>query len=253
MADMTHLAFTISGGGAQPSGVRLRDLLVILAEFETAVIATARHMGSADDEAFLSLTTIKSGSAVYDMVASPQSQKAAGRIATAINHRNSESLPQQAVHSLGEIHKRAIKMGRSFVINNSQFTSVIEPSIPLFSDALIQGATSIFGYLNAIGGTRPTAKIKLADDRHITAEVATLALAQELAQHLYHDIELEGDAWWHAGTMELRRFRIRKVGTFDDSIGAEQAFSELAEVSPGLWDSVDPDEYIGEQRSELPQ
>jgi len=252
MADIGHLAFTIAGPDAGPANIRLRDLLALLAELEIAITATARHMGASEDHSVLSLSDIRRGSAVYELAASGPAQQAAERISHAINRRNSEYLPQQAADSLMEIHRRSVRMGMAFVLNNGQFKSTIEPSIPLFSDALIHGATSVFGYLNAIGGTRPTAKIKLSEGKQITAEVLNQELAQQLGQHLYHFIELHGDAWWHAATMDLRRFRIRRIGTYDDAISVSQAFAELAAVSPGTWDSVDPADYINEQRSELP-
>lgn len=248
----SHLAFTIAGQDTTPEGIRLRDLLLLLADLETAVIATARHMGADGDDTFLGLQEISNGSAVYELSATAPAQLAAERISTAINRRDSALLPQQAVECLNEIQKRSFRMGKSFQLNNGQFQARIEPSFPLFSDALVVGATSLFGTLVAVGGARPTAKLRLSDGQLFTAEVPTHSLAQNLGKMLYRELELEGEAWWHAATMELRRFRVKRVGTYDFTTPS-QAFADLASIAPGLWEDIDPDTYINEQRSDVPQ
>jgi hypothetical protein len=245
-----HLAFSISGSEATPTTVSLRDLLFLLAEFETAIVATAKQVENEEPDAFISLAQIRQGSAVYDLSTNQTAQTAAARIAEAIKTRNSEGIPQQAVDSLNEMHKRAGKRAWALTINNGSFSSTIQPAIPLFADSLIHGSTTILGYLNRVGGTRPTAKLKLPDGRNFTAEVPSQEFAKQLAHWLYKTVILEGEAWWHANSMDLRGFRIRSIGRYDDSPAAsEDAISALRSIAPGLWDDVDPDEYIRAQRS----
>lgn len=249
MPDKSHLAFTINENGARPDRIRLRDLLFFLEKLESAIASTAEYMGQDKGSIDVSLTVVREGSAIYDMSANGGAVDAAERISYAIVNRSSEGLPQSAVHSLTEMQKRAFKLGHSLGLNNGRFSAEIVPSVPLFSDALVNGSTTLYAYLNAVGGVQPTAKLVLPGDKRFTAEVPTKEFAQVLVQSLYSYVTLEGEAWWHASSMELRRFRIRRIGEYEHSLAnPTDAFAALRELSAGVWDDVDPDSYVREQR-----
>jgi hypothetical protein len=248
MASYPRFSVVIEGQGVTPSTVRLSDLLTVLGSFQTALMATA---GGKQEKHHLCLVDVSKGSLALVLEGDIAITNAASRLAAAIESRSGKSLPQPAVASIRELHKRAKSRDWSITMMNGNFRSTMRPEVPVFADPLVSGATTIFGTVMTVGGVKPTAKIVLADSRHITAEVASKEVAQKLAPSLYQKVELHGDAWWYSSSMELSRFKINSIGDFSYKSGdPTRAFGDLRSEFGSVWDNVDPDDFVRQQREE---
>lgn len=247
-----HLALSIGGEGVTPRAIRLRDLIELLSDLERALMATAGASAKLrkidPDEFSISLVGLEAQLAQLHLSTSNRIQAAANRISEAIDKKSSIELPQVAAESITEMHRRASLRKWSITINNGSFSSTMTPTAPVFSDALITGTTSILGTVFSVGGRRPTAKIDIEGGGTITASVDR-ATAKLLAGMLYRTVVLEGEAAWYAKSLELRRFKVRSVGKFDDErANAHDAFAELRRISGDTWEGVDPDRFVRDQR-----
>jgi len=249
MADYRRFSLIVDGHNVDPSSVRLSDLLGILGNLHTALMATA---GGKKEQHHLSLVDVAKGSLTLVLEADSAVTAAAQRVATAIQNRSGEGLPQPAVASVRDLQRRLRLHDWNVTLANGNFHSTIKSDVPVFADPLVHGHTIIFGTVTKVGGIRPTASIVLLNSKHFTAELATKEIAQRLAPSLYKPVELHGDAWWYSSTMELNRFRVSSIGDFDHQASEPmRAFSELKERFGSVWDSIDPDEFVRQQREEL--
>lgn len=248
MSQYRRFSLVVEGSDVDPSTVRLSDLLGILSSIQTALMSTA---GGKKEEHHLSLIDVEKGSLTLILEADIIVTNAAKRVSAAIESRSSEGLPQPAVASVRDLQKRIKPHRWNVTLLNGDFRSTIRADVPVFADPLIRGATTIFGTVSKVGGIRPTASIILPNSKHFTAELESRDIAQKLAPSLYKEVELQGDAWWYSSTMELSRFRVNGVSAsghkFSDPL---RSFSELKEKIGGVWDSIDPDDFVRQQREE---
>ncbi len=248
MTNPQRFSLVVDGSDVDPTTVRLSDLLGILSSIQTALMATA---GGKKKQHHLSLVDVKKGSLKLVLEADSAITAAAKRVATAIQTRSSEGLPQPAVASVRDLQKRIKPHHWNVTLINSDFHSTIAYDSPVFADPLVRGRTTIFGSVTKVGGLRPTARVLLSGSKLFTAEIVSKEIAQALARSLYEQVELHGDAWWYSSTMELTRFRVDSIGEFDPNASDPLlAFSKLSEKYGGVWDSVDPDDFVRQQREE---
>jgi hypothetical protein len=122
----------------------------------------------------------------------------------------------------------------------------------LFSPPEIRGSTSLVIHLIRVGGEeRSTATIRVPDGQKLTAEIASSRLAQELGTMLYQDIEVCGEAAWASKTYKLLEFKITGIGPYKESESDPlHAIEQLSVLSRGIWDNVDPRQYVADIRAD---
>lgn len=248
MATSRRFSLVVEGSDVDPSTVRLSDLLAILSNIQTALMSTA---GGKKEEHHLSLIDVEKGSLTLVLEADAMVAIAAKKVSDAIQSRSGAGLPQPAVASVRDLQKRIKPHHWNVTLLNGDFRSTIMADVPVFSDPLIRGSSTIFGTISKVGGIRPTASVLLPNSKHFTVELGSKEIAQKLAPALYREVELQGDAWWYSSTMELNRFRVSGVGysgrkTSDPLL----SFAELKDKIGGVWDSIDPDDFVRQQREE---
>ena len=243
---------TIDGQEVSPSSVRLRDLYELMNAFEAAVAITAAQKQGSKADVSLRLVSISSGSANYRLAISPDGYSAAVTCAKAIASRDLSGLPQKARESILFIKSRTTSRGWAFRTSgdNGMPVAEITEQTEFTTDAIIAGTTSISGKLLRIGGMHPTAQLLLPDGRRLTADIATEELAMRLSPLLYRFIAVEGEARWTTADWFLVDFKITALAEYDAEINLMATLDELATISDGFWDEIDPDDYIARLRSE---
>ncbi len=243
---------SIEGQGVAPETIRLRDLFDVLSAFETAVIVTAGQLSADSAEAELHLVGIHKGSTACTVSTAPAGYRAAALCTEAISRRDLSQLPMKARKGLLDVHAKARARKWRICVSdgNGMKPAEIEPDTTFIADATIAGLSSLSGKLDRIGGSAsPTANFLMADGRRFTADVANQELAAQLAPLLYRFVSVEGEAKWSSIDLTLLDFKITGISGYDDSADIRETLDELAKISGGFWDSIDPDEYVAGLRS----
>lgn len=249
----SHLEIKIEGPGVSPATVALRDLLDLLDSFEQAVQATAKGRGEIG-AALVSLVGVAEGSDLLTMHANTKAVKATEAIVHAITSQDSSRLSYKAEECLRQIWRRASDRHWTIGIANSKFSAVISPSSDLFKISRVKGTTSIGGQLRRIGGISPTAQLLLGNNELLTVHLEGEDMAKGLSHSLYDFIALEGEATWIVPGWKIDDFRATKILPVTHStVDAPAAFQLIADVAPGVWDTIDPDSFVRDQRDDPQQ
>jgi hypothetical protein len=245
----------IEGAGVSPDTVQLPDLLGLLRDFQTALIATAIARGVPRDEIRISLTSIGDGSDRLGFKSSPATHRQAVRLVRAIETDNPRGVPMRARASVHDIWRKLAAKEWSLEIDASRRSTVrkatIFPSKEPFSSSRASGSTSQLAYILRAGGEKPTVQIRLPNGTKLTARVPSKDVAEELGQHLYHWVELIGDAKWGIKNWKLDEFVVRAIGTYREKASdPSKALDDLRKIAGTAWGEIDPQEYIRELRSD---
>lgn len=251
MAHKVKLA--ISGENVRPETVDMADLIDILKAFRSAVYATARERGHREDKIQMSLVSIQGGSSVMELDTDDQTEAQFDRIITAIKTHDPTLLSYKAREHIDILAKKA--HARSWTIGlygSANQAAIITPDALLFTPPVIRGNTSLVIHLIRVGGEeQSTATIRVPDGQKLTADIASPRLAQELGTMLYQDIEVCGEATWASRTYKLLEFKITGVGTYKESESDPiRAIEKLSVLSRGIWDNVDPRQYVADIRAD---
>jgi len=251
----TEIRLTISGENVSPATVPLPDLLALLREFYAAVAASAQAVGMNRDEVRINLTSVREGSNIVVLNVDEPTQRQARRVVSAISTDDALDLPQRsrkAIHKMwSRMNVRHWSLNIASISNGDTATATLTPEIEPFRTSTAKGTTSLLVYISRAGGEHPTANIRLPDKRDLTARVRSKTINEQLGCHLYHWVEVFGEAQWNIKTWAIDRLRIDGLGPYvHGSSDPIAALTKLAELSSHFWDAVDPQEYIREQRSD---
>jgi hypothetical protein len=250
-----EIQLTIDGEHVTPATVALTDLLDLLAKFNAALLATAKHAGMNPKDMQVSLTVIESGSNVLTLATDDRTNEHAQLIIDAIRDSDVTTLPAAARQPILDLWDKAcsrkweIRVARS---DGARACGTIRPDSPLYEQADARGATSIVAHILRVGGEdRPTANFRLPDGQQLTSRVVSRELAERLGHLLFKHVELKGDAVWSLPGWNLTSFVITDVGDYtEETSDPVNALNELAEASNGAWDTIDPTEYVAKQRAD---
>ncbi len=247
-----QFAISIEGQGVDPTTIRLRELYEILHGIEAATNAVASQKGRFGEPIDFHLTAVHSGSATYLMTTTLEGYSAATACADAVARRDISELPDRAKEVFLGLRSKAKKTGWTFsMFHNGDIPAVISSSTEFIADSIISGQSTVAARIERVGGTsHRTATMILLDGRKITVPVATEALAKELGARLYMLVSLSGEAKWTTGDMSLIGFRITEIHDYQGDSKITETLQSLAEIAGDFWDEIDPDEYIGDLRSE---
>ena len=251
------ITLRIDGKDVSPDTVQLADLLGLLKDFQTALIATAAARGVPKDQIRISLTKVGPGSDKLSFAANAPTHRQASRVIRAIASDDPKRIPACARISIHDMWSRlksrewTLEINAPFTKAQIEHKAVIVPSKEPFVVSRASGSTSQLAYILRAGGEKPTVQFRLPSGTKFTAKVATQSVAEELGQHLYHWVELVGDAKWAVKSWKLDEFLVRGLGAYrEKGSDPSRALDELRKLAGGAWDQIDPEAYVQDLRSD---
>jgi hypothetical protein len=210
----------------------------------------------------ISVSRIRSGSAVYSCVArAPQEARAnLAQIGKLLASTAAEGIDEdrlitalRPIRVLSEVAK---------AIDGTIQVALKKAATPLFSimqDAyqrisgrlLISGETTVVGQLQRVGGaTEERCLLRIPGrTRGLYCNVVGKKLARRLGEHLYETIAATGTATWIHRSWRIYRFTVKDF-TQPHLGSAREAIEQLRTAGLSAWDTIDnPDEFIQELRS----
>lgn len=246
--------FEIEGRNVTPQTVSARDLFDLISNLESACAVTAKGSGAKEsDDLFVSIIGINSGSDKLTIAVSDRMFKAAGKISRAIARNDFREIPTPAHGKIRALWKKAhnAEWTLSFRSDGNGIAEAsIVPDHEILRPGAMDGRTTLYGVAERVGGAdRQTLQILLLSGERCTIEIKSKELAEEIGKHLHRVIGLEGDATWDIDSWTLSNFKATDYVEYRDS-SPNEAFKALYEVSNGLWDGLNENEYMNEIRSE---
>jgi hypothetical protein len=112
--------------------------------------------------------------------------------------------------------------------------------------AFIKGESSIYGYLERVGGiTKPHCGLRIATQpaRQVVCHVASEELVRELGSCVYKNVRVSGEVtWfrknWHIKTVDVQSFEPVKAGSIREALDA------IYEAGGKAWDEIDDPEAV---------
>ena len=251
--------FRINGEHVSPETVDLDDLVDVLADLREAIIAVAVSSNPRSHIA-LSLVNISEGSNRLSLKESEDALGATTVITSAVRDKQVYRLPLKSQKRLRNIWQTAKDTGWDsceFASNGAAIgDAFIDPKVDLFPDERVySGHTTVYGRCTRAGGERQfSAKLTLLDGTKKTVRLCSKAMAEELGHRLYQVVGLDGEATWSACDDELLSFKAMEISPYTDRNpdgslrSITESFKSLATAASGRWDSVDPEEFVAEQR-----
>ena len=252
--DRTTFRLDLLGEGVLPETTRASDLADFVANFEKAILETARAHGvELPDDPFVSLVGIEPGSNRLKWAVATLVLPAVTAVSSAVLHNDFTQIPRPAHQALHDISRRVVDRQWSvrFVADDPSVVPPAEiseahPVPPPPPAPELRGTTTLFGRCIRVGGVRPRAEISLQGGGTLFIDVSE-QLARQLAQRLYEQVSLDGEASWDAETWSIQSFRATAVTDFR-AVSLASAFHELTVAASDAWNGVDVDAYVAERR-----
>lgn len=112
----------------------------------------------------------------------------------------------------------------------------------------LTGETTLYGFIQGVGGEPPTALIKTIHGIHLSCAVND-ALARQLGNFLYTKVGLIGIATWSLVDNSICAFEIKKLTKYQDTPLTE-AFSLLSAKIGEDYKDIDPVAWVSALRTE---
>jgi hypothetical protein len=243
----------ILGEGVLPETTRASDLADLMADFEKAILDTAAAQGvELSDDPFVSLVSIESGSNRLKWVVTSAVLQAATTVWGAVASHDFRTLPRPAHQALHNICKKATvrRWSVKFVSDDPSLPageiSADDPVPPPPPAPEVRGTTTLFGRCIRVGGVKPRAEISLPRGGTIFIDVSE-SLARKLAQRLYDQVCLDGEASWDPEDWSIQSFKATAMADYTPSSLAS-AFADLAARAAGTFDGLDVEEFVRQRR-----
>ncbi len=264
MADKPRFQIHMKAAGLGPETVRASDLAIVLKNLEGTIVETAKAqdipLAYEPDAVLVSLVRVDPGASsdLTFAVAHPISP-AASIVSQAVAERRFEALPLQAQIHLYEMSKHSIQNRWAYEFKSVSGLKIApavisyEFPVPRPSEvATTSGKSTLWGNLFKVGGDVPRAVLRLRNGKlfaaRVTRDIVELIQANQL---IYKDIGLIGTATWRLDNWSLESFEASSVADYrPDDASLAETFHNLREASQGRWDSVDPDRFVRDLRSE---
>jgi len=242
------------GEGVLPETTRASDLADLVAHFEKAILETAAAQGvELTDESFVSLVGIEPGSNRLTWAVATMVLPAVTAVSGATASGNFDQLPRAAHQALHDISNRAAD--RHWLVKFVSDDPTAVPAAEISEDHPIpppppvpevRGTTTLFGRCIRVGGVRPRAEISLERGGTLFIDVSE-SLARKLAQRLYDQVCLDGEASWDAETWSIQSFKATAMADYAPG-SLVNAFRDLAADADGAFDGLDAQEYVQQCR-----
>jgi hypothetical protein len=278
MADTLDIKLGRPGGGLTPMSVDFSIVADLLQGLETAVVTEAgidrlRYPDSkmrGKSLPFHNLSVLKVGQGVgpdgqptaeYDCAVGPELVVPVSRITAALAGTAIVPLTSEAAEQTKKCLERVIRLGLSVQLVNGVHTPVFQQSHPV-PDLLTTNERRVTSEIAVriirVGGKhRATAVVELlTTGEQVTANLGrNRKRAKELANHLYGDAMLQGEAVWEIDTQNFgapkRLLKFEVTGhRLLESVPLPVLFDELAQATGGAWDHIDVTLYEGDAETQ---
>lgn len=264
LTDRMELRFV--GAEIAPETVRLGELAQVLTAFEQALLAIIQATVDGEErreEISISLTSIEAGSVglQYATFQPRTVLPAYYQFATAIANGRPGDLPSRSrehLRTIGNFVRRRNcnaelrLLPRIAVDTPPKPLAIITPATDLPSPPLLREETTIFGTITRVGGVDPKVMLLTTWGQLISCKVE-MPMAKQLAQHLYEDVTLEGDAVWRSEDLhvDLAEFTARRIVAYRDR-SLSETIQSLRERFGDRYDAIENvDDFLAELRDDL--
>lgn len=237
------------GGGITPRNVPASDLADLLKAAETLVTSTVlrEHGKLTKEDLILGLTRVEDQSLGLTFTSSipqivvPEFQ----RITKIISQHLFDSLPPEARDALRKIatFTRKNRCVAEFRIGTDEAvlaTVDAELFIPAASRLYIR--TTLYGRVVNAGGKNPNAHIETIQGTMVICR-GSLAQVKQLAERLYTNVGIVGNARCDVETLEIEDVEITEILPYEE-VPIADAINELAKLAGYHFAGIDADEYV---------
>ena len=261
MSERAILEIKLTGEGISPDKLRSKELAEVIESVENMIASTVVYKNPelAKDSIKVSLTGVKTGSAIYDFLPNLEELTipAARDIANYINQPEAGSLTlsKDATSSLKKLcaftkvfNKRHddSNIEISIVNGTREKLATITPDTEIFEAYPFSGETTLYGEITRVGGKEPKIQFKTFDDRIIYCTTSR-EIAKKAGSMLYNIVGLHGLAEWDSETFEIESFHVYEISEYED-VSLSQAFQELSDAVGTSFDNLDVDDFISQIR-----
>ncbi|MBN2580251.1 MAG: hypothetical protein JXB10_14775 [Pirellulales bacterium] len=235
-----------------PETVSAGNLAYLIGRVEKSIIETHSQDHPLPESALISLVAIEQGSNVLVFSIEPELIEAATTVTAAIRTNHFEPLLRSVQDNLHDIWKLTRRLNWIIQFAAREVSAVLDamihPDHKIPPAPELAGVTTIYGQCIRVGGDKhATAQIRLINGKIITVKVS-LPLAKKLANHLYCEVGLEGEAFWNASDFEILRFEVNKLLPYR-AVSLEDSFNKLYQAGGNIWDNIDAEQFIHEIRA----
>ena len=243
--DARVIKVRLSGSGVRPETVPLSDLRDMLEALERTLESGSRGVADQSDEQEITgLVAVESSSASYAVSTSLVTANRFDEIIVpALKERNLSSLPMrnaEGVRGIQEVARRHKAQVVWLMANGSESEAVsfgYDDDFAMPERSTVKGVTTVYGFLERVGGATPRAALKLSTSQILRFDV-TREFAEELAPHLYRFVRIAGTADWNGLTWEIEDFIPQELLEFREE-GTAHGFRAVAEISGDAWLDID--------------
>jgi hypothetical protein len=174
-------------------------------------------------------------------------------IGNAISTDNYSNLPLLSIEPLETLMSYARKWQRNadLIVNNGrpEVIATITPETVIEETGLLKGDTNLYGFVIRVGGVKPVVRIEAINGQTISCS-GDMETIKTLGQRLYTRVGLAGTALWRPQTLEIRKFEIKSILSYQDT-HLDEAFKELATVAEPYYANIhDVEEYLKKLRDD---
>jgi hypothetical protein len=265
----TAFVIRIVGKGLRPWDVPMRSLTRIFNAVQRLIENTESDVAELDEDeeqqsprplSPIQLLDVKSGSAAYPVAAfdGTAALKTLGNMGRNLNNPSEADWDSVSLSSIEEISAAAKSIGHAKstdcyveICDAYKHGNVIAKITPetyddIAAGAFIHGDSSIYGYLERIGGaTRPHCGLRVAaqPEKMVICHVASEDLVRELGPYVYKNVRVSGKVtWfkknWHVKTINVQAFEPVQTGSIRDALNA------VYEAGGKAWDDVEDPEAL---------
>ena len=240
-----------------PATTSIPNLLSAVHEMDRGARAYAGPSIAKDKSLpIMALTEIRKGSLELVYESSPHFAVHAQAFAQDIADQNWNAMPLEAFNAVTNLYKTKLRLGAELKIKSiwadaTLITTIaVDAEMPKRTVGMLQGTTTLAGQVIQTGGASPAIDFRIDSSRKIIHGIAVDELtARKLGERLYTPVLLRGIATWNTQTWEIQSFKFEGV-IESKYTGAVAGLAMLQELSRGVWDDVNIDQFIAEVRGD---
>lgn len=241
--DNEYIEIKLSGENIFPETVKVKDLIDILQSIQSSIIFIIEDKNPEItlDNVVISLAKIESGSERLIFSLCGVAVSAFLFLSTAINNNDFVDLPYKAIEPLENISKFTRKKNCHIEFKRYQDDSILaridpETEISIPESFLLKGSTTIYGFIERVGGKSPLVRIR-TNNKVISCKVSA-ELAKKLAKYLYSWVGLYGNAIWNIKNFSIMNFSIENITEYKN-INIYENMQKLSEQYHEYFENIE--------------
>ncbi|GEO02592.1 hypothetical protein AAE02nite_02560 [Adhaeribacter aerolatus] len=232
------------GNGIKPSKVKASEVAELIASFEGAILAVVKQQNPEVNEAdvLISFEEIRDQSLSIKCLShiSKYVLPAYAVIATSFTSDQYSNLPSSSVDNLKKIAKfsKRHECEGVFIQDGERIATFNKDTEIVVKEAgTLRGDTTIYGTVLKAGGDTPRVTLKIDDDYTVSFEVKK-DIVIKLAENLYKEVGVKGNAKWDKRTYQVLEFRAESV-IYIEQVTIQDTFKQLGDLLSKTLHKVD--------------